>query len=199
MVYIMVVRSYIDDERLSYFEDWLKDKGVQEDKEKVVDEKSAVDFISKVFRDDTSLERLAKHEDSLGRPYAKLVDGNYIENLIQSNLRRGVAEAQESVERQLVLLERRRIALQELLPKRQAVTRRKVITLVMTNRVLNRYGFSKTVSKSGRSQYRDAKTGRFVSNKELLGLADKVIAASASKRRAVEKVIRQDFLGREKR
>jgi hypothetical protein len=54
------------------------------------------------------------------------------------------------------------------------------------------------VNKRKVIQYRDSR-GRFVSNKELLGVADKVIAASATKRKAVERQLRKDFLGKPKK
>jgi len=195
--------SYIDEERVKYFEDeWLEIKSYKSERNNVIDEQTAIEFITKVFKQDSSLTKLAEHEEKLSKPYGALLKGSFIQNLIEDNVKRlqlgEVAKSQVRLDKSLELLKRRRIALEGLLPKKRSVTRRKVISLVMTNRVLNSYGLSKTVNKRKIIQYRSSKTGRFVSNKELLGLADKIIIASATKRKAVEKAIRKDFLGRKK-
>jgi len=186
--------TYIDEERVDYFVDeWLKKLSDKEAREKVVDEASAKEFIMTTFSKDTGLSEFAKNENNTISPFKEIIKSDYIQDLITSNLRRNIGVSGDELEKRVRLLQKKRIILEEAFPKRRGVSRRKVIDIVMTNRVLNNYGFKKTINKKGISQYRNSTNGRFVSGKVLLGVADKVIIASATKRKEVEKLLRKDY------
>jgi len=175
------------EERIEYFEDWLVRLSNDLEREKVVNEKTAREFIRNSFMKDSSLRHLVEGLDNAGG-YDAFLKGSYIQTLIELNTRL-IPGLDKSVGR----LRRRRQGLEKGLPeKRKTVARKKVITNTMTNKVLKIYGIQKTVNKNGVIVYRDLK-GRFVKNDALIGVADRVIASSAQKRKEFDAIYRREL------
>lgn len=175
------------EERIEYFEDWLVRLSNDREREKVVNERTAREFIRNSFMKDSSLRHLVEGMDTAGG-YDAFLKGSYIQTLIELNTRL-IPGLDKGVGR----LRRRRQGLEKVLPeKRKTVARKKVITNTMTNKVLKIYGIQKTVNKNGTIVYRDLK-GRFVKNDALLGVADRVIASSAQKRKEFDAIYKREL------
>lgn len=185
--------------RKEYFIDFIKNSATEEEEKKVISKLEAVKFIRRQMNKDMSLGNLRRGLDEVTGGYEQFLETDYIKNLIKNNTTFvEVERAQKKLDVSIEKLARQRISLNRLIPKREAVTRRKVITIVMTNEILSKYGFKKSVNKKRITQYRDLK-GRFVSNEKLLDTADKIIAVSRNKRKQVEFYLKRDFMGKNKK
>jgi hypothetical protein len=176
-------------ERIEYFEDWLERLSANDrDIDKVVNEKTAREFIRRNLSKDASLRNLVNGLDDINDNYDAFIQGSFIQNLIALN-NKLIPRLDAGVAR----LKRKRVILEKSLPeKRRAVVRKKVITNTMTNNVLKMYGLKKTVNKKGVVQYRDLQ-GRFAKNDALMNVADRVIASSARERKKFDEAYKNEI------
>jgi len=178
------------EERLSYFEEWLEKYSDEEERSKVVNERTAQEFIRDVFMQDASLRNLIGGMDDQPEAYKKLVEGRYLQELMLKN-------AGEKLGKAVVRLKEREEDLRKALRKSRPRTQKSAIKKVMSVDVARKYGYNRTVNKRGAIQYRD-KRGRFVSDKKLLDITEKVVLASTKRRKELENLLQKDFKGRKK-
>ena len=182
-----MAKTPIDDEvekRVEYFENWLEEHSEEQDRDKVVNEKTAREFVRDIYMKDHSLRNLIGGMDDQPASYKVLIQGKYIQKLINLN-------------KPLIKLRKAEIALTKALPPKKVKTRRKVINAVMKQRVSQKYGIKRVEQKNGVISYRDAK-GQFVATERLLSISDKIIASSAKKRLELEQMLKKDAFGRDK-
>lgn len=179
------------EERLEYFEDWLENNSDEEQRAKVVNDKTAKEFIRDVFMEDASLRNLVGGMDDQPGAYDKLVDGKYLQKLILKN-------AGEKLGAAVVKLREKEESLAKALRKSKPATQRTAIRSVMTKDIARKYGYNRTLTKKGVIQYRDLKSGRYVSSKALLDITEKVVLASKKEREGLEKLLQKDYMGRKK-
>lgn len=180
------------EERIEYFEDWLQSNSDDDQRSKVVSDRTAKEFIRDVFTDDGSLRNLVGGMDDQPKAYGVLVNGKYLQQLIDLN------RSAEKLGRAVVKIKDKEVALGKALKQAKPKTKTAVVRSVLTPSVAEKYGFRRVTNKRGVVQYH-GKNGRFVSrDKTLLPLTEKVIGASATKRLEVEKLLKRDFLGRPK-
>lgn len=179
------------EERVEYFEAWLEKNSDEEQRSKVVNDRTAKEFIRDVFMEDGSLRSLVGGMDDQPKSYGVLVDGKYVQELMLKN-------ASEKLGVAVVRLKEKEVALGKALKRSSPKTKTAVVRSVLTPALAEKYGFKRVTNKRGVVQYH-GKGGRFVSrDKVLLPLTEKVIGASATKRLEVEKLLKKDFLGRPK-
>lgn len=173
----------LDDEisqRIDYFNDWVKKLSDEREERMVVNERTATDFIKNALSKDASLANLADAMEETGKGFKTFIASDYIQGLISSNkldtrLSAGVARLRE-----------KRQSLEQMIPKRKTVVRRKVINRFTTITTLNKYG----IKKDSVGRYRDLRTGRYVSFDRILKITDVVILNTAAKRRDLEKFMK---------
>jgi len=175
----MVRKTDIDEEvseRIDYFADWVKRLSDERDESRVVNDRTAREFIRNAFSKDASLSNLLDGMESTGKGMDVIVGSDYVQGLIQSNnlgKRLDVAVAK---------LRKKRESLEQMIPKKNVVVRRKVINKFTTASLLKKYNIIKT--RNGR--YRDTRNGRYVGFDKILRVTDLVILSSAKKRRDLE-------------
>lgn len=178
------------EERLDYFESWLEKHSDEEQRSKVVNERTAKDFVREVFMEDGSLRNLVGAMDDDSGSYSVLTDGKYVQELMLKNKSEALGEA-------VVRLREKEVSLSKALKRSEPKTRRAVVNKVMVERVASKYGFKRVTNKRGVVQYHDSK-GRFVGSDRLLSVTDKVISASAKSRAEVGELLKKDYMGRAK-
>lgn len=168
-------------ERQDYFADWVERLGTDKEAEMVVNEKTAKEFIKNSLSKDNSLQNLVEAMESTGKGLKTLVETSYIQNLISENT------LGEKIDKAVVKLKKKRESLEKAIPKKQVVTRRKVINKFTNATVLKKYG----VNKDKNNRYHDSKTGRFVGFDKVLRITDLVILSSAKKRKEYDEFIKK--------
>lgn len=177
------------EERLEYFEDWLDSNSDADQRSKVVNERTAKEFIREVFMDDASLRNLVGGMDDQPKAYEVLVNSTYLQKLMLDN-------ASEKLGKAVVRLREKEESLTKALRRSKPQTKKKAINKVMVERVASKYGYRRITNKRGVIQYRNAKTGRFVGNDQLLKITEKVVLASKKQRSELENLLMKDFKGR---
>ena len=181
-------KTVIEDEikeRVEYFEDWMKRLSTKEERNMVVNDKTAIEFIKASLSSDSSLAVLVDEMEKHPASFNQFTNGEYIMSLIEAN--RTGAKLDVAVGR----LRERRIALEKSLPTRTVkdkALRRAVVHKYMTPTMSKQYNFHRLVNKRGVIQYHDNK-GRFVSQDSLLKVTGKVLLTSAKKRSEYDKFL----------
>lgn len=161
------------DERADYFAEWAERLSDDRDKEKVVNEKTANEFLKEAFSRDHSLSNLVEGMEAAGKNFDAIIKTSYIQDLIEAN-RLG-----KKLDVATARLKKKRESLEKMIPKRQGVVRKKVINKFTTATMLKKYN----IHKDDKGRYHDSRSGRFVSNDKILRITDLVILSSAKKRK----------------
>lgn len=173
------------EERADYFADWVKRLSDELDEARVVNERTAREFIREALAKDSNLSNLLDGMEQSGKGMDTLVKTSYIQSLIEANrlgvkLEKGVGE-----------LRKRRVSLEQSLPRRTSkdkALRKAVVARYMTPELSKKYNFNVVRQKNGTISYRDNK-GRFVAQDKLLRVTDRVVMSSARKRGEYDKFL----------
>lgn len=180
-------------ERLEYFEEWLLDLSNVEDRKKVVDEATALQFIKETFNKDNSLANLRTGMDSVQSTYDTLLKGEFIKELIKENS--GFTTDDNLITKPVPKKEiriSRETSLSQVIPKENRQLRRQVIERVYTPQIQERLGYRVGINKKGRQFYQNTRTGRFVSYATMMRFADPLVKSSQNKREEIERLLRLD-------
>lgn len=172
----MARRTTIDDEideRADYFADWVRRLTDEKDRARVVNDRTARELISEAFSRDMNLSNLLEGMEDHNKGFDSIIKTGYFQDLIEAN-RTG-----KKLDVSTAKLRRKRQALEQLIPKKERVARKKVINRFATAKTLGKYN----IKKDAAGRYRDSRTGRYVSFDRILRVTDLVILSSAAKRK----------------
>lgn len=176
--------------RKDYFEDWLEDLSTASERDGVLDRASAKDFIKATFDKDPGLSNLADGMDAKPGLYDILIDGNYVQALIERNTSRVPLKELKARPRHVIIS--RSTTLVGLVPKKDKITRRKLIKGVYTARLQKSVGVTLSSDKRGRLIARSL-NGRFVSHDYLLRRADPFIKLDPKVRGKVQRLVYRGY------
>jgi len=203
------------DERIDYFEDFFKtlSKNSRINKEDVVDDRSAIQYLRLLAELDGSLDNLTDELSRTNNGFKPLLETDFIQDLILENKIRikeyedslkqkygakGLKISGDKLDKAVAKLRRKRLKFEKGFPVRNKREEKIVVDTVMTKRFSKQYGYSRTVDKNGVNRYRDSK-GRFVKKDTLLKIADKVLIVSKNKRLQVQRQLKKNARGNKKK